>query len=152
MSEDVAIRDAVSTDADAMARLCSQLRYPTESSDMPRRLARLSSDPNARAMVATQGDNVVGLITVHLRNTINHEAPIGQITLLVVDEAIRSRGAGRALVAAAENWARSRGTRRITVTTALERSGAHAFYEKVGYSHTGRRYGKDFPMPAPSER
>jgi GNAT superfamily N-acetyltransferase len=152
MSEVVAIRDAVSADAEAMARLCSQLRYPTESSDMPSRLARLSSDPNARALVATQGDNVVGLITVHLRNTINHEAPIGQITLLVVDEAIRSRGAGRALVAAAEDWARSRGTRRITVTTALERIGAHAFYEKVGYSHTGRRYGKDFPVPAPIDR
>src|SRR4249920_3840809 len=145
MSEDVVIRDAVSTDADAMARLCTQLRYPTESSDMPRRLARLSSDPNARALVATQGDNVVGLITVHLRDTINHEAPIGQITLLVVDEAIRSRGAGRALVEAAETWAQSRGTRRITVTTALDRSGAHAFYEKIGYSHTGRRYWKDFP-------
>ena len=152
MSEVVAIRDAVPGDADAMARLCTQLRYPTESSDMPRRLARLSSDPNARALVATQGDNVVGLITVHLRNTINHEAPIGQITLLVVDEAIRSRGAGRALVEAAEDWARSRGTKRITVTTALERSGAHAFYEKVGYSHTGRRYGKDFPGTGPIHR
>jgi GNAT superfamily N-acetyltransferase len=153
MSEDVVIRDAVSADADAMARLCGQLGYPTESSDMPRRLARLSGDPNARAFVAIGHDGlVVGMVTVHVRNTLNHEAPIGQITLLVVDETIRSRGAGRALVGAAEEWAWSRGTRRITVTTGLDRSGAHAFYEKLGYSHTGRRYGKDFPAPAPIER
>jgi GNAT superfamily N-acetyltransferase len=136
----------VGTDAEAMARLCVQLGYPAESSDMPERLARLSGDPNARTLVATHDDAVVGLLTVHLRNTLNHEAPIGQITLLVVDEAIRSRGAGRALVEAAEEWARSRGTKRITVTTALNRDGAHTFYEKVGYSHTGRRYGKDFSV------
>jgi GNAT superfamily N-acetyltransferase len=82
-----------------------------------------------------------------LRNTLNHEAPSGQITLLVVDEANRSRGAGRALVEAAEAWARSRGTKRITVTTALDRGVAHAFYEKVGYLHTGRRYAKNFSVP-----
>ena len=145
MSERVEIREASVADASAMARLCVQLGYPAESNAMPERLQRLARDPNARALVATQGERVVGLLTVHLRDTINHEAPIGQITLLVVDEAIRSRGAGRALVEAAEAWARSRGTRRITVTTALDRGGAHAFYEKIGYSHTGRRYGKDFP-------
>ena len=147
MSEEVRVREAVGADAEAMARLCVQLGYPADSSDMPARLARLSDDPNARAFVATDGKRVVGLLTVHLRNTLNHEAPIGQITLLVVDEAIRTRGAGRALVEAAEEWARSRGTTRITVTTALDRNGAHAFYEKVGYSHTGRRYGKNFPGP-----
>ena len=140
----VAVREAVAKDAEAMARLCVQLGYPAESGDMPRRLSRLSGDPNARAFVATHDDTVVGLLTVHLRDTINHEAPIGQITLLVVDEAIRARGAGRALVEAAEAWARSRGTRRITVTTALDRGVAHAFYEKVGYLHTGRRYAKNF--------
>jgi GNAT superfamily N-acetyltransferase len=147
MGEHVVIRGAASSDAEAMARLCVQLGYPAESSVMPARLARLSSDPNARALVAMQGDDVVGLVTVHLRYTMNHEAPIAQITLLVVEETARARGAGRALVGAAEEWATSRGTKRITVTTALSRDGAHAFYEKVGYAHTGRRYGKDFPTP-----
>jgi len=43
-----------------------------------------------------------------------------------------------------EHWARSRGCHRIVVTTALKRAEAHAFYERLGYRHTGRRYGKDF--------
>jgi GNAT superfamily N-acetyltransferase len=84
------------------------------------------------------------LATVHLRHTINHEAPIAQLTLLVVDESRRSRGVGRALVEAAERWAHAEGCHRIVVTTALQRTGAHAFYERIGYRHTGRRYGKDF--------
>jgi GNAT superfamily N-acetyltransferase len=94
--------------------------------------------------VATSGNAVAGLATVHLRYTLNHEAPIAQLTLLVVDEAHRTRGVGRALVAAAEDWVRSRGAKRFVVTTALRRADAHAFYEKLQFTHTGRRYGKDF--------
>lgn len=147
MSESVVVRDAAPGDAEAMARLCTQLGYPSQAPLMPARLARLSADPNARAFVIADDTDVIGLVTIHLRDTLNHEAPIAQLTLLVVDENARARGSGRALVRVAEQWARSRGAKRITVTTALDRDGAHAFYEKVGYAHTGRRYGKDFPTP-----
>lgn len=96
--------------------------------------------------MADDSESPAGLITVHLRYTMNHAAPLAQITLLVVDETRRTAGVGRVLVKAAEEWARERGCQRIVVTTALARGGAHAFYERVGYAHTGRRYGKDFPM------
>lgn len=140
----VSVRDAAPSDAEALARLCTQLGYPVGADAMPTRLARLASDSNARSIVASIGDVVVGLTTIHLRYTMNHEAPIAQLTLLVVDEHHRTRGVGRVLVEVAEQWARSRGARRIVVTTALQRAEAHAFYEKLQYKHTGRRYGKDF--------
>lgn len=138
------MREARTEDAEAMSRLCTQLGYPAQSGAMPQRLIRLQRDPNARALVAEAGDGPIGLATVHLRHTINHEAPIAQLTLLVVDESRRSRGVGRALVEAAEQWAHAQGCHRIVVTTALPRADAHAFYERIGYRHTGRRYGKDF--------
>lgn len=140
------VRDAAPTpaDADALARLCVQLGYPAEPGVMIDRVNRLARDENARALVAQQGNDIIGLTTIHLRYTINHEAPIAQLTLLVVDESNRTHGVGRALVEAAEAWARERGSKRIVVTTALQRAGAHAFYEKLSYAHTGRRYGKDF--------
>jgi GNAT superfamily N-acetyltransferase len=138
------VRDARSTDAEAMSRLCEQLGYPAPAGAIPRRLVRLQQDPNARALVADAGEGPVGLATVHIRHTINHEAPIAQLTLLVVDESQRSRGVGRALVEEAERWAHAQGCHRIVVTTTLQRTGAHAFYERIGYRHTGRRYGKDF--------
>ena len=111
---------------------------------MPARLARLNEGGSARALVATQDGDVVGLATIHLRHALNHAAPLAQLSLLVVDERVRSQGVGRVLVAAAEAWARERGCHRMIVTTALNRSDAHAFYERIGYAHTGRRYGKDF--------
>src|SRR5690242_1839922 len=103
------IREPTAADAEALARLSTQLGYPADAASMPGRLTRLAGDRNACAFVASDGTRVIGMITIHLRDTLNHDAPIAQITLLVVDETIRSRGAGRALVEAAEAWARSRG-------------------------------------------
>jgi GNAT superfamily N-acetyltransferase len=138
------VRDAETGDAEALARLCTQLGYAATPSSMPARLARLGAAGGARALVATEGGEVIGLATVHLRHALNHATPLAQLSLLVVDEHVRGRGVGRALVAAAEAWAREQGCHRMIVTTALQRSDAHAFYERIGYAHTGRRYGKDF--------
>ena len=140
----VRVREARGEDAAALARLSTQLGYPAVADDMPARLNRLGGDANARVLVADSDGEAVGLATVHVRYTINHAAPLAQLTLLVVDETRRSRGVGRALVEAAERWAHERGCHRIVVTTALQRADAHAFYERIGYRHTGRRYGKDF--------
>lgn len=144
ISDAVHVRDATAADAEAVARLCTQLGYPATAAAMPARLDRLHEARGARALVAAQNADIVGLATVHLRHALNHAAPLAQLSLLVVDERVRGRGVGRALVAAAEAWAREHGCRRMVVTTALQRSDAHAFYERIGYAHTGRRYGKDF--------
>jgi GNAT superfamily N-acetyltransferase len=138
------VRPAEHRDAESLARLSTQLGYPARPSDMPARLEQLQRDAGASALVAEDDGTVVGMITTHLRHTMNHAAPLAQITLLVVDETHRGSGVGRVLVAAAEAWARERGCKRVVVTTALQRADAHAFYERLSYAHTGRRYGKDF--------
>ena len=141
---EVSIRDAEERDAPAIASLCGQLGYPTPAEAVTPRLDRLREHGQGRVIVAVVGGAPVGLATIHIRNMINHEAPIGQLTLLVVDERVRGQGVGRVLVAESEAWARARGCKRFVVTTALRRADAHAFYEKLGFTHTGRRYGKDF--------
>ena len=141
---DVLIRDAEERDAPAIASLCGQLGYPTPAEAIVPRIDRLRENGQARVIVAVVDDSPVGLATIHLRHMINHEAPIGQLTLLVVDERVRGHGVGRMLVAESEEWARARGCKRFIVTTALRRAEAHAFYERLGFTHTGRRYGKDF--------
>ncbi len=140
----VSIRDAEERDAPAIAALCGQLGYPTPTESVVPRIDRLREYAQARVIVAVVEGSPVGLATIHLRHMINHEAPIGQLTLLVVDERVRGQGVGRVLVAESEAWARARGCKRFVVTTALRRTEAHAFYEKLGFTHTGRRYGKDF--------
>lgn len=139
------VRDARASDAAALAQLCAQLGYPAEKTEaMPPRLARMTADDKTRVFVAEAGGTVVGVATVHVRLTLNHEHPLAQLTLLVVDETRRGQGVGRALVDRVEQFAQEWDCRRIVVTTALQRAGAHAFYDRIGYRHTGRRYGKDF--------
>lgn len=143
MSE-VKVRDAVAADADGLARLCAQLGYPSPPAAFPERLARMTRDDLVRVFVATDGGRIAGLATAHIRHTVNHDHPLAQLTLLVVDETVRGTGVGRALVERVERFARDGGCARIVVTTHLDRAGAHAFYERLEYTHTGRRYAKDF--------
>ena len=58
------------------------------------------------------------------------------------------RGTGRALIDAAESELAARGARVVLVNSGHQRADAHAFYEKNGYTFTGRRYTKVIGSPA----
>ena len=138
------IRDASVHDAGVLAALAGELGYPATAAQMAARLERLASSDRARVLVATDGVDgaVLGFCTVHLLATIHGDANVAQLTALVVSEQARGKGVGRTLVSEAEEWARRSEAGRIVVTTALHRAGAHAFYERLGYTHTGRRYAR----------
>jgi GNAT superfamily N-acetyltransferase len=136
------IRPPTAADSSAIAALLDELGYPARADAVPARLARLGADPHAIILLAERAGEVAGLITVHLRDTINHEQPLAQITALVVAERARGEGVGRGLVLAGEQWARQRGAARVVVSTALQRADAHQFYERMGFVHTGRRYAR----------
>ena len=55
---------------------------------------------------------------------------------------MRGRGVGRVLVGVVERWAADRGADRLVLTTAVHRAEAPAFYERLGFEHTGRRYAR----------
>jgi GNAT superfamily N-acetyltransferase len=55
---------------------------------------------------------------------------------LIVDQQIRSRGIGKALLHTAEQWARSHGCNDISVRSNVTRDRAHRFYTRNGYEHT----------------
>jgi GNAT superfamily N-acetyltransferase len=59
---------------------------------------------------------------------------------LVVDEAVRSRGAGARLLDAAEAWARERGCAEMRVQSNVVRERAHTFYERHGYATIKAQY------------
>jgi GNAT superfamily N-acetyltransferase len=64
------------------------------------------------------------------------------ITALVVAESARGAGVGRRLVDRAVDTARGWGCERIMLTTHVRRADAHAFYERIGFELTGRRYAR----------
>jgi GNAT superfamily N-acetyltransferase len=139
------VRPARDDDAPSVAELLDHLGYPAPPSDIPARLARLRAKGDADTLVAVVDGRVVGLATVHARDVLHHAHPVVQLTALVVPPDMRGRGVGRTLVSAVERWAAARGADRLVLTTALHRAEAPAFYERLGFEHTGRRYARRIP-------
>jgi N-acetylglutamate synthase-like GNAT family acetyltransferase len=138
---DPTIRDARAADASAIAALLTQLGYPTDAEAVEERLDRLQVVGD-RVIVAQVEGAVVGLAHLQVTPAIEYDRPVGKLGALVVDEAERGHGIGRALVEATEAEARLRGCELFFLTTSERRDDAHAFYESLGLEQTGRRYGR----------
>jgi GNAT superfamily N-acetyltransferase len=139
--EHARVRAATSGDAPAIAALLEQLGYPTTIGEADARLARLALSPADHVLVAERaGVGVAGLLVLHRAPVLHQAGDVAFIMALVVDEAQRGRGIGEHLVRWAAALARDYGCVRLHVTTHLRRADAHAFYERLGFEHTGRRY------------
>ena len=129
-------------DAPALAPLLAELGYPCEVEEASRRLAALLESGGCVAIVAEIDDRIVALATAHEMNLLHSSGKVVQLTMLVVASSARRSGVGRALVEAAETWARWRGCMRMVVASNERRKDAHAFYERLGFAHTSRYYSK----------
>jgi len=138
---DLTIRDAAAADAEAIAALLTQLGYPSEPEAVETRLERLRVVGD-RVVVADLDAAVVGLAHLQVSPGIERDRPAARVGALIVDEAQRGRGIGRALVEAMEAEARLRGCELLYLTTSERRDDAHAFYARLGLEQTGRRYGR----------
>jgi GNAT superfamily N-acetyltransferase len=138
---DPTIRDARAGDAAAIAGLLTQLGYPTDADTVEERLDRLGVVGD-RVVVAELEGEVVGLAHLQVTPAIELDRPVAKVGALVVDQARRGHGIGRALVEAMEAEARGRGCGVLFLTTSERRDDAHAFYERVGLEQTGRRYSR----------
>lgn len=124
-----------------MAALLTQLGYASEPEAVEARLERLRVVGD-RVVVAELDGAVVGLAHLQVTPALERDRPAAKLGALVVDEAQRGHGVGRALVEAMEAEARLRGCELMYLTTAERRDNAHGFYERLGLEHTGRRYGR----------
>jgi GNAT superfamily N-acetyltransferase len=130
-------------DTARIATLLDQLGHPADPADVPRRVTAIEQDPDADIWIAELDGVVVGFATALMIAALHMDGPVAQLTSLVVDERVRGQGIGARLVEEAERWARGRGAVRISLTSALHRAPAHAFYEHLGYAKTGVRLARD---------
>jgi GNAT superfamily N-acetyltransferase len=132
------VRLARLEDAPAIGRLAGQLNYPSTAEQVVRRLRRLEGDAEHMVYLAELADGlagaVIGWVHVHERHLVESDTQ-AEIMGLVVEESYRGLGAGRLLMQAAEQWARSRGCGLVVLRSNVIRGRAHAFYEKLGYEN-----------------
>src|SRR5438132_10690857 len=145
---DVMIRVEEAADFEALADLMTQLGYETRAAEMQMRMEAIRADKHYATFVAVSKGKVCGMIGTFMCYTYEHNSPSARILALVVSEEMRGRGAGHALIAAAEKDLAQKNIKRVAVNTHVERKEAHEFYEKLGYKKNGFRFVKELPMPA----
>jgi GNAT superfamily N-acetyltransferase len=137
----VTVRDAQVSDAPRLADLIVELGHGIEVADVRRNLEILSVN-GMLPLVASYGDEVIGMCGLSAMVTVHRDAPVGRISVMIVTEDHRGRGIGALLLAEAERRLSGQGCRIVEVTSNMRREAAHDFYEKLGYERTSFRFMK----------
>jgi aminoglycoside 6'-N-acetyltransferase I len=101
----------------------------------------LLADPLTPVFVAARPDGSLGgILEAGTRKYAENAetSPVGYIEGWYVDEDLRGQGIGRALVQAAEDWARSQGFAEMGSDTWLENEVSIQAHLKLGYEETER--------------
>ena len=144
----IAVRYATLPDSERLARLVTMLGYAVSPTQMHTRLQEILADDDYVTLVACDHNEVVGFIGTRVGPLYESDGLYGQIMALAIANDRQRRGTGRALIEAAESELSARGARVVLVTSGHQRADAHAFYERNGYTFTGRRYTKVIGSPA----
>ena len=136
------IRSADPADLPVLVRLLGDLfSIEADFSPDPARqqlgLALMLADHRRRVvLVAERGGVVLGMVTGQLVVSTVEGGISALVEDMVVDAPERGRGVGRALLAAIEGWAESRGATRLQLLADRENAPALAFYGREGWRST----------------
>jgi len=152
------VRPARTGDAEFILELCERLpanfavppwRTPAEvvSADQAAVAAAIALPQDDQAVLVAEGpDGPAGFAYLVTLVDYFSRRPHAHLSILAVSAAAEGRGVGRALLQAAEDWARARGHDAITLHVFVANERARALYERVGYAAETIRYVK--PLPA----
>ena len=102
-------------------------------------------------LVAADADGIAGVISVRANTHFTGERD-GYIGELVVADRASRRGVGRALITAAEAWARDHGLRNLTLLTGAFNTNARAFYAALDFADEEVRLTRPIRAEAEGER
>lgn len=105
--------------------------------------ADLAASSSAEILVQREGSDLLGCVWVELLP--DHVAYLG---MLSVRPELQAAGVGRRLLEAGEDWARSRGARRMRMSVVQVRDSLIAWYQRRGYQLTGETQ----PFPYEDQR
>jgi GNAT superfamily N-acetyltransferase len=99
------------------------------------------TDPRRVYLVAEEDERLVGTVDLIILSNLTHGArPIAFVENMVVTTDRRGDGIGRALMADVMSRAQAEGCYKIQLLSANGRSGAHSFYEELGFEASSRGY------------
>ena len=145
---DVTIREAVEADLSAILRLYAQpgvndahVLTVDAAAEIFRRMARY---PRYHVYVATKEGAIVGTFALLIMDNLAHlGAPSAVVEDVCVDEKLRGGGIGRKMMQFALKSAAEAGCYKLTLSSNLKRTEAHAFYRSLGFEQHGISFHAD---------
>jgi N-acetylglutamate synthase-like GNAT family acetyltransferase len=136
----ITIRKAKNQDIPQIQELYKQLSFEPEKyqktpePDCRRVLKEIGKNPNAALLVAEEDGKVVGTTFLAVLSGFAHGTnPFGVIEYVVVDEKVRSKGIGKALMDECKARAKVAGCYKIILASSKQRIQAHKFYREMGF-------------------
>ena len=136
------IRKAEISDAESLCRLNGKslgYDYPAEKTAEILKIV-LRKDHEA-VFVAEEDGNAVGYVHIAEYGLLFAEKGVNVLGIAVAPQ-YTGKGIGRALMNKVEEWASERGATYVRLVSGETRTGAHAFYEKCGF--TSNKMQKNF--------
>ncbi|HMG90508.1 MAG TPA: GNAT family N-acetyltransferase [Chryseolinea sp.] len=133
------IRQGRSADSISIHKLLEQLGYPQPGDRVIEAIESYYGD--GYYLLVVEVDNViVGFASLHWFDMFHMRGKMGRITAICIQEELRSKGIGRSLLTASEDFLKSKGCVKVEVTTNLIRTLTHEFYAKNGYEINSKRF------------
>ncbi len=135
------IREYRDSDWPEWLRLSQALFPPNSSAKLAPGMQAFRGRADADVFVAEREDgSLAGFVEVGARPYADgcETSPVGYLEAWYVDPDVRGRGYGRALVAAAEAWARGRGYREMASDSLLDNEVGHAAHRRAGFEEVDR--------------
>ena len=126
-------REMTPEDIEAVSPLLEQLGYAVAGDELAHRIDAVFATDGHALLVAEKSGHVVGFLHVFARPALE-KPPEAVVQAMAVEKEARGAGIGRALMTAAEDWARARGFSSVALFSKVGRDDAHGFYEYLGYS------------------
>jgi ribosomal protein S18 acetylase RimI-like enzyme len=128
VSDLLAIRPYRPEDRDAVIALWRHCDLLRAWNDPQRDIARKLCVQSELFLVGTLDDTIVATVMA------GYEGHRGWISYLAVDPAMRGRGFGRAIMAAAENALQALGCPKVNLQIRTANAAVVRFYERIGYT------------------
>ena len=147
----VAIREMVLEDAEAVNALTIQLGYVLSIPDTKGQLEQILCKNDHIAYVAVLEGKVIGWIHAFLVISIESKTFL-EIGGLVIDERLRGHKIGTALVETVKQWSAARHIVALRVRSNRKRTNAHRFYLTTGFREIKEQkvFALDLVAPVPS--
>jgi ribosomal protein S18 acetylase RimI-like enzyme len=119
-------------DVDTLIALWQRCELTRPWNDPAADIALARRGPNAAILLGRDGDSIAASVLV------GHDGHRGWVYYVAVDPAHRSKGYGRAIMNAAEDWLRRAGIEKLQLLVRPGNEPVKAFYEQIGYGEQPR--------------